>query len=85
VRSRERAIELNPGLTAAYQVLGRIYYCAERHAEAQATMLKALRIDPLSMIIHTAVGDCFYYAREYEKSIVYYRKAIELRSSSASG
>ncbi|HZV91002.1 MAG TPA: tetratricopeptide repeat protein, partial [Candidatus Nitrosocosmicus sp.] len=37
-----------------------------------------LRLDPMSMIIHTSVGDAYYYAREYERSIVYYRKAIEL-------
>jgi tetratricopeptide (TPR) repeat protein len=41
-------------------------------------MLTALRLDPLSMLIHTTVGDAYYYAREYEKSVVYYRMAIEL-------
>ncbi len=30
------------------------------------------------MLIHTVVGDAYYYAREYERSLVYYRKAIEL-------
>jgi tetratricopeptide (TPR) repeat protein len=30
------------------------------------------------MIIHTAVGDAYYYGREYERSLVYYRKAVEL-------
>jgi tetratricopeptide (TPR) repeat protein len=30
------------------------------------------------MVIHTTVGDAYYYAREYEKSVVYYRMAIEL-------
>jgi tetratricopeptide (TPR) repeat protein len=41
-------------------------------------MLHALSLDPLSMIIHTTVGDAYYYAREYEKSVIYYRMAIEL-------
>lgn len=41
-------------------------------------MLKALSLDPLSMMIHTAVGDAYYYAREREKSVVYYRMAIEI-------
>jgi tetratricopeptide (TPR) repeat protein len=41
-------------------------------------MLKALSLDPLSMVIHTCVGDAYYYSREYERSLVYYRKAIEL-------
>jgi tetratricopeptide (TPR) repeat protein len=78
VRSLERAIELNPGLTNAYTMLGRVYYCIERHDDAQAAMLKALSLDPLSMIIHTAVGDAYYYARAYDQSVLYYRKAIEL-------
>jgi tetratricopeptide (TPR) repeat protein len=41
-------------------------------------MHKALSLDPLTMVIHTTVGDAYYYAREYERSLVYYRKAIEL-------
>src|SRR5439155_19153141 len=28
--------------------------------------------------IHTTVGDAYYYAREFERSVVYYRMAIEL-------
>jgi hypothetical protein len=27
-------------------------------------MLKALSLDPLSMVIHTTVGDAYYHARE---------------------
>lgn len=41
-------------------------------------MHQALSLDPLSMIIHTCVGDSYYYAREYERSLPYYRKAVEL-------
>ncbi len=78
IRALERAIERNPGLPQPYFWLGRAYYCLERHAEAKAAMLKALSLDPLSMWIHTSVGDAFYYAREYETSVVYYRMAIEL-------
>ena len=78
MRSLERAIELNPGHTYALMTLGRLYYTVERHREAQATMLKALSMDPLSMIIHTAVGDAYFYAREYARSVPYYRRAIEL-------
>jgi len=41
-------------------------------------MLKALSLDPLSMLTHTCVGDAYFYARDYERSLVYYRKAVEL-------
>ena len=81
IRHLQRAIELNPGLTGGYTVLGllgRLYYCSERHREAEEAMLKALSLDPLSMLIHGCVGDAYYYAREYERSLVYYRKAAEL-------
>jgi TolB-like protein/tetratricopeptide (TPR) repeat protein/tRNA A-37 threonylcarbamoyl transferase component Bud32 len=78
VQYLERAIEKNPGSTSAYVILGRLYYCSERHREAEEAMLKALSLDPLSMLIHTCVGDAYYYAREYERSLVYYQKAVEL-------
>src|SRR5437773_8325306 len=78
IRYLERAIEMDPGSTGAYVALGRLYYCSERHREAQEAMLRALSLDPLSMLIHTTVGDAYYYAREYERSLVYYRKAVEL-------
>jgi serine/threonine-protein kinase len=73
-----KALELNPGLTGPLRMLGRVCYCTERHAEAQEAMLRALSLDPLSMITHTGVGDAFYYAREFEKSLEYYRGAIAL-------
>ena len=78
IQSLQRAVGLNPGLTGAYANLGHLYFCCERHREAEESMLKALSLDPLSMMIHTSVGDAYYYAREYERSIVYYRKAVEL-------
>src|SRR5678815_3739774 len=71
IKHLKHAVDLNPGLPEPYGALGGIYYCLERHAEAQEAMLKALSLDPLSMIIHTMVGDAYYYAREYERSIVY--------------
>jgi len=78
IRSLRRAIELNPGLAQAYHWLGRALFCYERHAEAQQAMLTALSLDPLSMCIHTTVGDAYYYARNYERSVVYYRMALEI-------
>ena len=64
IRSLERAIELNPELACACIWLGRLFNCSERHAGGQKAMLKALSLDPLSMVIHTTVGDAYYHARE---------------------
>ena len=74
----ERAVALDPASTNTLVGLGQVHYCMERHAQAQAAMLKALSCDPLSMMISTCVGDAYYYAREYERSRVYYQKAVEL-------
>jgi tetratricopeptide (TPR) repeat protein len=41
-------------------------------------MLTALSLDPLSMMIHTGVGDVYYYSRQFEKSVLYYRMALEI-------
>jgi tetratricopeptide (TPR) repeat protein len=49
-----------------------------RHEEAVAEVRHALDLDPLSVIIHTALGDVLFYARRYEDAIALYRKALEL-------
>src|SRR5258708_30154114 len=49
-----------------------------RHREAIAEAHRALELDPLSVIIHTAVGDVLFYARRYDDAIDMYRKALEL-------
>ena len=77
-RSFQRALERNPGYAHAYYALGRVLYCSERHAEAQQAMLRARSLDPMSMLIHTAVGDAYYYGRLFEKSVIYYRMAVEI-------
>ena len=78
ITSLRRAIELNPGLAMAHNMLGRALYALERHAEALAAKNKSASLDPLSMLIRTGVGDAYYFAREYEKSVFHHRMAIEL-------
>jgi tetratricopeptide (TPR) repeat protein len=41
-------------------------------------MHKSMTLDPQSMMIYVGVGDAYYFAREYEKSVVHYRLAIGL-------
>jgi len=74
----QKAIEINPGLALAHDRLARLLYSYERHDEALAAINKSAALDPLSMFIRTGVGDAYYFAREYEKSVFHYRMAIEL-------
>ena len=50
----------------------------ERHAEALEAANMSVQLDPLSTLIRTGVGDAYYFAREYEKSVFHYRMSIEL-------
>jgi len=78
MRSLQKAIVLNPGLTLAHNVLSRTLYAYERHEEALAAATRAVQLDPLSTFIHTGLGDASYFAREYEKSVFHYRMSIEI-------
>jgi tetratricopeptide (TPR) repeat protein len=78
LRALEKAVELNPGLGGAQILLCRALYGYERHAEAHVAMNKAVSIDPQSMMVYTGVGDAYYFARDYEKSVFHFRMSIEL-------
>ena len=79
IRSLRRAIELNPGLALAHSMLARALSSFERHEEAIAAAQKSVTLDPLgSWLIHTVLGDSYYFARQYEKAVLTYRMSIEL-------
>jgi len=73
-----RALELNPGYAAGRGRYANFLSGIGRHAEAIAEAERALERDPLSLIMHTAVGDVLFYARRYERAVAYYRRCIEL-------
>jgi TolB-like protein/Flp pilus assembly protein TadD len=76
IQSLRKAIELNPGLAMARFVLSRALSAVERHDEALAEAQKGTHLDPLSVLIHTGLGDAYYLAREYEKSVLSYRISL---------
>ena len=49
-----------------------------RHDEAIPRVKRALDLDPLSLVIHTSVGDAYFYARRYDEAIGHYQRALEL-------
>lgn len=72
------AVRLNPGYATGRRWYGQFLSGMGRHGEAVAEVRLALDLDPLSVIIHTALGDVLFYARRYDEAIAMYRKALEL-------
>jgi TolB-like protein/Tfp pilus assembly protein PilF len=73
-----RALELNPGYATGRRWYAQFLSGLGRHAEAIAEGERALEMDPLSLVIHTAVGDVLFFARRYERAVAYYRRCVEL-------
>ena len=77
-RQFSRALELNPGYATGRRWYAQFLSGMARHGEAIAEAERALALDPLSLIIYTAVGDVCFYARRYDRAISYYRKCLEM-------
>lgn len=76
--SFRRAIALAPGYATAHRWFGHLCTGLGRHDEGIAWVTRALELDPLSLIILTAVGDAYFYARRYEEAVPFYRRALEM-------
>jgi serine/threonine protein kinase/tetratricopeptide (TPR) repeat protein len=77
-REFREAVRLNPGYATGRRWYGQFLSGMGRHEEAISEVRHALDLDPLSVIIHTALGDVLFYARRYDDAIAVYRKALEL-------
>jgi eukaryotic-like serine/threonine-protein kinase len=77
-RSFERALSLNSGYSSAHRFYSHLLAGLGEHAASIESAKRALELDPLSPIIHTAVGDVYFYARRYDEAMEYYRKSLEL-------
>ena len=73
-----RALELNPGFGFGRARYANLMASLGRFDEAIAEAETAIASDPQSLIVHTAVGDVMFYARQYERSIRYYSECLEL-------
>ena len=79
------AVRLNPGYATGRRWYGQFLSGMGRHDEAIAEVKHALDLDPLSVIIHTALGDVYFYARRYDEAIAITRKALELDPGFSAG
>jgi tetratricopeptide (TPR) repeat protein len=73
-----RALHLNPGYATGRRWYAQFLSGLGRHVEAIIEAERSLELDPLSLIIHTAVGDVLFYARRYERAIGYYEKCLQM-------
>jgi eukaryotic-like serine/threonine-protein kinase len=81
----KRAIQLNPNYATAHHWYALGLVSQERFDEAILEIKRAQELDPLSLNISTAVGTCFYYARQYDQAIKQYNKTLEMDTNFAMG
>jgi serine/threonine protein kinase/tetratricopeptide (TPR) repeat protein len=77
-RESLRAIQLNPGYAFGRSRYALLLSGMGRHEEAIAEAQRAHELDPLNLLTYTVVGDTLFYARRFDRSVVPYRKCLEL-------
>src|SRR5579862_6241846 len=77
-RESLRALQLNPGYAFGHSRYALLLSGMGRHEEAIAEAERAHELDPLNLLTYTVVGDTLFYARRFERSLIPYRKCLEL-------
>lgn len=80
----KEAVSRNPNSVAARTYYGWYLVFQGRFREAFDQMQEAQALDPLSYVIYYTGGNVYYWARNYDQSIVWYRKAIEIDANNPS-
>jgi TolB-like protein/Tfp pilus assembly protein PilF len=74
----QKAIQLNPAATPAYQLLAFYYIMTGQKYEAVKIMEEAVRVDPLSPIMNHALGNMYIFAERYDDAIRQSDKLLEM-------
>ena len=83
-REFQRAIELNPGYATAHHWYARyLSWSPGRIDEALAEIKRAQELEPLSLIINSALGEALDWAGRYDEAIEQFRKTLELNPNFA--
>ncbi|MEO6394124.1 MAG: winged helix-turn-helix domain-containing protein [Pyrinomonadaceae bacterium] len=80
-RSLHRSIELNPNYATAHQWYAKLLVAMGRFDEAKAEMALAQDLDPLSLMVSTAVGGPYLYGGEYAAAIDLFTQVLELEAN----
>jgi TolB-like protein/Flp pilus assembly protein TadD len=79
----EIALQLRPGYATGHQFYG-YYLTAMGQLDAAITeRKKALDLDPISPLLHSALGEAYYHARHFDVTIAQNTRALELDPSYA--
>ncbi len=73
-----RALELNEGYASGHHHYAMLLAMTARLDEAITQIERARELDPLALIISTAMGRIFYFAQRYEESIAQCKRTIAL-------
>jgi len=80
-REFTRALALKPNYAIAHHWYAHYLAARGRLDEAMREIKRAQELDPLSLIINTAVGMVFYYRRQSEQAIAQLHKTLEMDSN----
>jgi TolB-like protein/DNA-binding winged helix-turn-helix (wHTH) protein len=73
-----RAIELNPGYATAHHWYGIHLGAMGRLEDSRRELMRALDLDPLSLIINVNNAYPYHYNHQYDRAVEIYKKAIDM-------
>ncbi len=74
----QRAIQLNPGFAEAHHQYSHYLTALGRSSQSLAESLRALELDPLSLVLNAHLAWHYLYARQYDQAIQQCQKTSEL-------
>lgn len=74
----QRALDLDPNYGDAHGMYGTYFTVIGNHADSIRERKRSQEIDPLSPLFTNSLGWSYYYARQYDQAIEWYKKAAEL-------
>ncbi|PYJ91167.1 MAG: hypothetical protein DME62_15800 [Verrucomicrobia bacterium] len=74
----KRAIQLNPGFAEAHHQYSHYLTAMGRSSESLAESLRALELDPLSLVLNGHLAWHYLYARQYDQAIQQCQRTAEL-------